>query len=226
MKDLFKNFAVFIALVFAISSLSGCPSASTEKGSVDEAKTDANTTEVKKTEKGSVNKAKTDANTTEAKKKDDGYPPAPAAIAQTEIKMLNGQTFKLEDQKGKVILFNLWGIWCGPCIAEMPHLVEMQEKYKDKNFEIIGLNVGDDSGNPESEQAINDFAARQKLNYPLGYADRKLFDEFARTTKLAGVPQSVLISREGKIIGIFTGGGPRVINSMKETVEKTLSDNG
>ena len=41
------------------------------------------------------------------------------------------------------------------------------------------------------------------LNYPLGYADRKLFDEFAKLTKLAGVPQSILINRDGKMTGSF-----------------------
>ncbi len=205
MKDLFKNFIVFIALSIVFSSLLACRTASTEQGQTNEV--DSNT------------------NTTDAKKKDDkGYPPMPSAIAQTEIKLLDGKTFKLEDQKGKVILFNLWGIWCGPCIAEMPHLVETQEKYRDKNFEIIGLNVGDEDGNVESEEAIKAFAEKQKLNYQLGYADRKLFDEFARVSKMAGVPISILVNREGKMTGIFQGGGPRVVNLMKTTVEKTINE--
>lgn len=205
MKDLFKNFIVFIALSVVFSSLLACRTASTEQGTTNEV--DSNT------------------NTTDAKKKDDkGYPPMPSAIAQTEIKLLDGKTFKLEDQKGKVILFNLWGIWCGPCIAEMPHLVETQEKYRDKNFEIIGLNVGDEDGNVETEEAIKAFAEKQKLNYQLGYADRKLFDEFARVSKMAGVPISILVNREGKMTGIFQGGGPRVVNLMKTTVEKTINE--
>lgn len=161
----------------------------------------------------------------EAKKADDsGYPPPPAAIAQAEIKMVDGSTFKLEDKKGKVVLFNLWGIWCGPCIQEMPHLVELQEKYKDKNFEIIGLNVGDEDGNPETAENINAFVQKQRLNYQIGYADRKLFEEFAKVSKLAGVPQSVLISRDGKMTGVFSGGGPRVIGQLKETVDKMMSE--
>ena len=138
--------------------------------------------------------------------------------------MIDGTIFKLEDQKGKVILFNLWGIWCGPCIAEMPHLIEMQEKYRDKNFEIIGLNIGDQDGNPESEEAIKAFAEKQKLNYQLGYAGRALYDEFNRVSKLGGVPQSILVNRDGKMTGVFSGGGPRVIKLMKETVEKTVNE--
>jgi len=203
MKDLIKNFTLFALLCIVFSSLSGCQTASTQKGPDGEF----------------------DPVSTDTKKKDDGtYPPAPAAIAQAEIKMVDNAAFKLEDKKGKVILFNLWGIWCGPCIREMPHLVELQEKYKDKNFEIIGLNVGDQDMQPESDEAIKAFAEKQKLNYQLGYADRKLFEEFIKISKMTGVPQSILINRDGKLIGVFTGGGQNVINSMKETVAKAVGE--
>jgi thiol-disulfide isomerase/thioredoxin len=203
MKNLFWNLTIFIALVFTFSSLTGCPTGSTEKGPVDEAKTNSDATQ--------------------EKKKDVDYPPAPAAIAQAEFKMLDGGTFKLEDQKGKVILFNLWATWCGPCRNEMPHLIEMQEKFRDKNFEIIGLDVGTE-GIPETAEEITKFAAEMNLNYKLGWADNKTNSEFIRLTQMAGIPQSVLINREGKITGIFTGGSMKVINSMKATVEKTVNE--
>jgi thiol-disulfide isomerase/thioredoxin len=203
MKDLFKNFIVFIALSVVFSSLLACPTKTTENGTTGE----------------------TDSNTTDAKKKDDkGYPPMPSAIAQAEIKMLDGSTLKIEDKKGKVVLLNLWGTWCGPCIAEMPSLIEMQEKYKDKNFEIIGLNIGDGEGNPESEEKVKEFVEKKQLNYSIGYADRKLSNEFMRVGQMAGVPLSILVNREGKITNIFQGGGPRILNSMKETVEKTINE--
>src|SRR5207237_7802423 len=121
-KNLIKNLSLFVALAFVFSSLTGCPASRMENGS-----TTANS-----------------ANTAETKKKDDStYPPVPSAIAQADIKMLDGNTFKLEDKRGKVVLFNLWGIWCGPCVAEMPGLIQLQEKFKAKNFELVGLNVGD-----------------------------------------------------------------------------------
>ena len=208
MKIFLKNFAFFIVLAFVFSSLTGCQTATSEKGP-------GNTTTSSSSNTETADKKKSDSSE---------YPAPPSSIAQADIKMIDAGNFKLEDNKGKVILFNLWGIWCGPCIAEMPHLIEMKEKYKDKGFEIVGLNVGNEDGQPESEAAIKEFAEKRKLNYALGYADRKLFDEFSRTTKLAGVPQSVLINREGKMVGIFTGGGPRVIAQMKQTVDKTLAE--
>lgn len=205
MKDLFKNFIFFIALALLFSSQLACPTANTQKGPTDGANSGANTPDDKKKDSST-------------------YPPLPSAIAQTEIKLLDGKTFKLEEHKGKVVMFNLWGIWCGPCIAEMPHLIETQEKYREQGFEIVGLNVGDQDGNVESEEAIKAFAEKHKLNYQLGYADRKLFDQFISVAKMAGVPISVLVNRDGKMTGIFQGGGPRVISQMKETVGKTINE--
>jgi thiol-disulfide isomerase/thioredoxin len=147
------------------------------------------------------------------------YPPAPAALAQADVKRLDGTIYKLADKKGKVVLVNLWATWCGPCIGEMPHLVEMQEKYKDKGFEVIGLDTDD-----ESKEDIEAFAAKQKLNYELGWADGKLMSEFVKLSKLQGIPQSILLNREGQLTGVFTGGGPKTIAKMKETVEKIMSE--
>jgi thiol-disulfide isomerase/thioredoxin len=200
MKNLFINVILFVALSVIFS---GCPSASTQKGPYPTNDVEPNTTE---------------------KKDNKVFPPPPAAIAQAEYKMLDGSTFKLEDKKGKVVLFNLWGIWCPPCIAEMPHLIEMQEKYKDKNFEIIGLNVGDGDGNTESAEAIKAFVEKKKLNYQIGYIDRPLFEEFTSVAKMAGVPISVLINRDGKMTNVFAGGGPRLIEQMKQAVDKTVSE--
>jgi thiol-disulfide isomerase/thioredoxin len=204
MKNLLWNFTIFIVFVFTFSSLTGCPTATTQKDANEDQKLNSNTTEAKK-------------------KEGTDYPPVPSAIAQAEFKMLDGTTFKLEDQKGKVILFNLWATWCGPCRGEMPHLIEMQEKYRDKNFEIIGLDVPTD-GIPESPEAITSFAKQMKLNYKLGWADNKSANEFARIAQMPGIPISVLVNREGKMTGIFAGGGAKVIKSMEETVEKTVNE--
>jgi len=208
MKNLFTNLILFIALSIAFSSFTACNTATTQKGPVlDDAPNNSNTA---------------NANTDTAKTSK--YPPAPSGIMQADIKDIDGNTFKLEDKKGKVILVNLWAIWCGPCITEMPHLREMQEKYKDKNFEVIGLNTGNEDYETESNEKIKIFAEKQKLNYQLGHSDEKMTGEFIKLSRQSGIPQSVLINREGKTTGIFFGAGSRVINSMKEAVDKTVNE--
>ncbi len=200
MKVFFTNIALFIVLSFAFSALTSCTN--TQTAAVNENSTAANTTTDAPSDKKKVN-----------------YPPAPSAIMQADIKSLDSTTFKLQDKKGKVLLVNLWATWCAPCIAEMPHLVEMQDKFKDKGFEIIGLDI-----DPESKEEIETFAVNQKLNYQLGWADGNLMNEFVKITRLQGIPQSILINREGQLTGVFTGGGGKTIAKLKETVEKIVNE--
>jgi thiol-disulfide isomerase/thioredoxin len=200
MKVLLKNIALFVILSFAFSAFTACNNTQTAAVNVNSNAT-ANTSDAPP--------AKTKIN----------YPPAPSAIMQADIKNLDGTTSKLQDKKGKVVLVNLWATWCGPCIGEMPHIVEMQEKFKDKGFEVIGLDTSD-----ESKEEIETFAAKQKLNYQLGWADGALMGEFVKLSRLNGIPQSVLINREGQLTGVFAGGGMGTVNKMKETVEKIVNE--
>ncbi len=212
MRNLFANVILFAALSVAFSALTACNNtASTQKGPV---------IEVASNESANVAAP----NTAVAETKDSKFPPVPTGLYQAAIKDLDGNEYTLEDKKGKVVLVNLWAIWCGPCIAEMPHLREMQEKYQDKGFEVVGLNTGDDGGETESVENIRAFVEEKKLNYPIGYADEKFFGEMIKLTRMAAIPQSVLINRDGKMTGIFKGGGQRVINEMKQSVEKVMSE--
>ncbi|MDQ3041738.1 MAG: hypothetical protein M3R11_05085, partial [Acidobacteriota bacterium] len=79
-------------------------------------------------------------------------------------------------------------------------------------------------GETESVENIRAFVEEKKLNYPIGYADEKFFGEMIKLTRMAAIPQSVLINRDGKMTGIFKGGGQRVINEMKQSVEKVMSE--
>ncbi len=197
MKNLFANLVLFFVLSIVLSGFTACSNtANTQKGSVDKNVLPSNTT-------------------TESKK--GVFPPAPVGFMQAEIKDLDGNTFKLEDKKSKVVLVNLWATWCGPCRSEMPELVAMQEKYKD--FEVIGLNVDD-----ESVGQIKEFAEKMNLNYQLGYADNKLMSEFIKISHRSEIPQSILVNREGELTGVFLGAGTGVVNKMKESVDKTVNE--
>ena len=209
MKKLFTNSLLFVALSIAFSNLTACSNtASTQKGPVSE------------TTPGASNDTNTSgANANGEAVKTNDYPPAPAGILQNEIKDLEGNTFKIEDKKGKVVLLNLWATWCGPCREEMPELIALEEKYKDKNFEVIGLNTDD-----ESAEEIKAFAEKMKLNYQLAYADSKLMSEFIKVTRLAAIPQTIIINREGRMTYAKGGGGPRIIKQIKEAVEKTVNE--
>ena len=170
MKRLVKNITVYIFLCVAVSGFVACTSSTVSQN-------------------GAAG------NNGSAVSKSNDYPPAPAAVMQAAIEDIDGNSFKLEDKKGAVLLVNLWAIYCPPCRQEMPDLVALQDKYRDKNFEIVGLDT-DESDTPE---AVKAFAQKMKLNYQLAYADEKMMNDFLKVSKFGGIPQSFLIDREGKL---------------------------
>ncbi|MGI8469702.1 MAG: TlpA disulfide reductase family protein [Pyrinomonadaceae bacterium] len=159
------------------------------------------------------------------KKGSSDFPAVSPEIMQAAMTTADGKDFKLEDYKGKVVLVNLWGIWCPPCRAEMPTLVTLQNKYKEKGFEVIGLNVGDENAEKELPENIKSFGEKMKLNYTLAQSDYETFDNLLKLSGYGGVPQSFLIDREGRLNGVFTGFGPATPAKLDESVEKVLNAN-
>lgn len=146
------------------------------------------------------------------------YPPAPTNLMQATLTKLDGSSFKLDDFKGKVLVVNVWATWCGPCRAEIPELMELQNKHKAKGFEVIGLNLDED----ETVEMIKDFGKEMNVNYDLVRGDHELWNEFFKVSKRDAIPQSFLIDRNGKLLGVFVGGGSslrKLIDSVNKVVE-------
>jgi thiol-disulfide isomerase/thioredoxin len=204
MKGFFSNLIMFLALAIAFSSLSGC-------GSSVGVNTDP---------KASNNKG----GPTSEKPKESLYPPLISAVAEGQMEMMDGTITKISDRKGKVVLVNLWGIWCGPCRAEMPHLIQLQDKYRDKGFQVIGLNIGDEDSQPEEISAIKAFGEKTGLNYELSRAPREMKSSIFRLANFDGVPLSILVDRDGHLRAVLRGGGPAAIRQLIETVDKTMAE--
>ena len=198
MKELFFNLALFAVLTITFSTLSGCGGSSSQTAEAPAAP-------------GTV------ASGTEPKKPSE-YPPIATAIAQSDIKNLDGSTFKIADKKGKVVLLNMWATWCGPCRAEMPALVKMQDAYREQGLEIIGLNSDE-----ESVEDINNFAKAMNLNYTLVYPDSKLQTDLLKISQFGGIPQSFLIDRDGNLRGVFRGANPADVRKMETLVAKVVN---
>src|SRR5690606_11263228 len=102
------------------------------------------------------------------------------------MKDLDGKDVTLASFKGKVILLNFWATWCGPCKAEIPGFVELQEKYRDE-LVIVGYSVDDTADKARA------FAEEWKMNYPvlLGEGREDVQDAYG---PIYGIPASFLIS--------------------------------
>src|SRR5215470_17792373 len=205
MREFLKALAIFAILTIVFSALYGC------SGSRTGTQEPGNQPPVSSTTQPD--------NSRQAKDKGADYPPVSAAVAKASIKNLDGTTFTVADKKGKVVLLNLWATWCGPCRGEMPELVKMQDQFRDKDFEIIGVNTDD-----EPVSAINSFRDQMKLNYTLVWSDTALQSELLKISKFPGIPQSFLIDRDGRLRGVFTGGSPKTVNQMVETVGNVVSE--
>jgi thiol-disulfide isomerase/thioredoxin len=104
---------------------------------------------------------------------------------------LDGKPFTLAGAKGKVILLNFWATWCGPCRAEIPDLVELQNKYKDR-LQILSLVVDDDD-----QDAIKKFVAESIINYPVAVATDDIRIEYGG---IAALPTSFVLDAEGRVV--------------------------
>ena len=206
MKQLFTNLALFIVFCIVFSGLSACTGTQSNI---------ANNSSAKPTTKANAqtNDAKTSA-----------YPLLGSGLAEAELEMLDGAKTKISDRKGKVVLVNIWGTWCGPCRAEMPFLIAMQDQYRDRGLEIMGLNIGDGGGTPESVEAIKKFVEQMKLNYTIVRSSNAATAQFYAITKQQVVPQTMLVDRDGHLRGVFIGGGQSIAEAIKTALEKTMAE--
>ncbi|RIW39018.1 TlpA family protein disulfide reductase [Bacillus salacetis] len=107
---------------------------------------------------------------------------------------LEGKEVSLSDYKGKKVILNFWATWCPPCQAEMPHMQEYYEKYREEaNIEMLAVNLTTiDEGRP----AIEKFAKEYGLSFPI-----PLDEEGTQGTiyQAQTIPTSYMIDTEGRI---------------------------
>ncbi len=128
--------------------------------------------------------------------------PGPAAVIgpapDITGKTIEGSTFRLSDQKGKVVLVNFWATWCGPCRMEMPDLVALQKRYGPRGFTVVGVST--DDGVPLDR--LRDFATKLGLNYPVLLAPPGAQANYGGVPSL---PTSFLIDRQGSVVSGLEG---------------------
>jgi thiol-disulfide isomerase/thioredoxin len=109
---------------------------------------------------------------------------------------LDGKPISLAAARGKIILLNFWASWCGPCRAEVPDLVELQERYKDR-LQVIGLIVDDDD-----MDAIHQFVKDFGINYPVGVAPVELRVQYGG---IPALPTSFVLDTQGRVVQKHVG---------------------
>ena len=105
----------------------------------------------------------------------------------------SGQTRRVSDWHGRIVVVNFWATWCAPCREEMPLLQASQQKYRNKFVQIVGIGI-------DSEPKIRQFTAEYGILYPILIADSGALELMRKLGNEAGaLPYTVILDRDGAI---------------------------
>ena len=113
-----------------------------------------------------------------------------------KLTSLDGKPLTLADFQGKVVFLNFWATWCGPCRAEVPDLVALQERYKD-HLQIIGLDVDDDD-----TAEIQKYVKETGIDYPVAMTPDDLRVQYGG---IPALPTTFILDTEGRVVQKHVG---------------------
>ena len=117
--------------------------------------------------------------------------------------LLNGQPFDQQTLTGKVVLVDFWATWCGPCVAEIPNVLEQYNKYHDRGFEVVGISLDQD------RSALEKFVGDRKIPWPILFEPSEgtgWQHPLATYYGISGIPTVILIGQDGNVITLNARG--------------------
>ncbi len=113
---------------------------------------------------------------------------SPDTVKDFTLTSLEGQEYTLSKLKGNVVILDFWATWCPPCRREIPHLVEIYEKYKEKNLIVIGVST-------EEKATLENFQKQNQITYPVLLGTNEIFQKFG----VKSIPHTIFIDRKGNV---------------------------
>ncbi len=134
------------------------------------------------------------------------------------LKNLEDKTVSFADLKGKVIVINVWGAWCAPCVAEMNELQEFFDKYKnDTDVAVLTIDQGD------KLEDVKKFMTERKLTIPVLMNDSYL-DKTPQFSKGGAFPTTFFIDKNGKVAFVKTGNSGNLVEEFSWRVDILKAD--
>jgi peroxiredoxin len=134
---------------------------------------------------------------TEAIKALDLVKPARVKLADDfSVRMPDGGTFRLSEQRGRVVMVNFWATWCPPCLEEMPAMERLYRQHKDHGFTLVAISV---DTNPA---LVTPFVRAHRLSFPIGLDPGM---DLANTYAVRALPSSFMVDRDGNLAALALG---------------------
>jgi peroxiredoxin len=131
------------------------------------------------------------------------------------LKSSTGENLRLSEYRGDVVMINFWATWCGPCRQEMPLLDELYTRYQRVGFNLLGVNIDDDSR--RAMQMIEELG----VNFPVLFDARK---EVSKLYEVEAMPVTVLVDREGNVRHVHHGYKPGYEDAYLDQVRALLRE--
>lgn len=136
-----------------------------------------------------------------------------------KLAFLNGDTFRLSEHRGEIVILDFWATWCGPCLQTMPLVEEIVGGFKDHKVALLTVNM------EEQATQVEEMLERHQFTMPV-LLDRD--GVVSLKYEVTSVPQTVVIDRQGIVTRLFVGGGPKLAeplrNAIQELVDKSNDD--
>lgn len=137
------------------------------------------------------------------------------AAPPIELPRLDGEKFQLAAHANKdVVMLDFWATWCGPCVEELPLLVEVAEEYKDKGVAFVGINLGEDS------ETIRQFLEEKKLSFDVALDED---NAIGRVYGAQAIPMLVLVDKAGVVQSVHIGYNPQIKTKLREELDAILA---
>ena len=127
---------------------------------------------------------------------------------------LEGTSHALSSYKGKVVLLDFWASWCPPCRAEIPHLVNIYNAYKDKGLVIIGVGLDKRANLVKIQREL-------KIDYTV-LVDEK--SEVGRLYDVKGIPRTLILDKEGRIAADHVGFAEGMQKDLEQEIKNLLAE--
>jgi thiol-disulfide isomerase/thioredoxin len=128
------------------------------------------------------------------------------------FKAVDGRDVDLAKLKGKVVLVDFWATWCGPCVAELPHVKAAYADLHPKGFEVVGISLDSD------KSRLTKFVADQKMAWPQYFDGKQWQNEISTKFGIQSIPAMWLIDKKGNLRDINARG------DLKGKIEKLLAE--